>query len=107
MGDVTEENGDYGMHVTDLSFADAKNGTVTVSVSRSGEDSRDTLSAVFTTTDGGENFTAVTSGDPAVRAASGETENGVVVRQRNPADSRSADLQEKEVTLEAGQQRQM
>lgn len=78
---------------------------MTVSFSHSSTGGDDTLSVVFTTVDGGETLTAVTSGGPAIRAASGETEGETVMRQGDPGGTGSAYLQEKEVTLEAGQQR--
>ena len=107
MGDITEDNGYGAIHVTDISFEDEKNGAVTVSFSHSSTGGDDALSVVFTTVDGGETFTAVTSGGPAIRAASGETEGETVMRQGDPGGTGSAYLQEKEVTLEAGQQRQL
>ena len=62
MGGVGAENGYTGMHVTDIAFEDEKNGTITVSMAY-GNGAADSLSCLFTTTDGGETWSAVTSGD--------------------------------------------
>lgn len=70
MGGVGAENGYTGMHVTDIAFEDEKNGTITVSMAY-GNGAADSLSCLFTTTDGGETWSAVTSGGPDISAGRG------------------------------------
>lgn len=62
MGDITDESGYSGMHVTEIAFEDENSGTLTVGMNHSGTSSD--LSVRFTTTDGGETWWAVTSGGP-------------------------------------------
>ena len=70
MGDISAENGYTGMHVTDIAFEDKKNGAITVSMAYGGG-AADSLSCLFTTTDGGETWSAVTSGGPDISAGRG------------------------------------
>lgn len=64
MGDITTESGYSGMHVTEIAFEDENSGTLTVGMNHTGTSSG--LATVFTTTDGGETWWAVTSGGPDV-----------------------------------------
>ena len=65
MGDLTVANGYSGIHVENIEFTDNKNGCVIVGFSYGGQD----LSCLFTTTDGGKTWAAVTSGGPDQSAA--------------------------------------
>lgn len=60
MMDLTVANGYGGIHVENIEFTDNKNGSVIVGFSYGGQD----LSCLFTTTDGGKTWAAVTSGGP-------------------------------------------
>ncbi len=59
MGDITTGSGYSGMHVTDMTFEDASNGSVTMGMHYNGTEG--SLSCVFTTTDGGETWSAVST----------------------------------------------
>lgn len=54
MGDITTENGCGGIHVSDISFEDGRDGTVTVAYTRGGA----VQESSFVTRDGGRSFAA-------------------------------------------------
>lgn len=59
---ITTENGYTGIHVTDFTFEDEKNGSVTVSMYLEGQE--DLLSCVFTTTDAGKTWSGISTSHP-------------------------------------------